>query len=117
MAFYLKMWQWVKINKVEITLFFLCFFSYGYFFHGGGANQNATYDQIRSVVEYGELSINRFAYNTHDISVYKGFVFPNKAPGLTFLSVPIGFVLFQSKKFLPSFHEGRHLFLICMLFY
>ncbi|GAN34978.1 MAG: hypothetical protein DYG83_06610 [Candidatus Brocadia sp. AMX2] len=114
MAFYLKMWQWVKINKVEITLFFLCFFSYGYFFHGGGANQNATYDQIRSVVEYGELSINRFAYNTHDISVYKGFVFPNKAPGLTFLSVPIGFVLFQSKNFFLHFmKEDTYFLFVC----
>ncbi|OHB72592.1 MAG: hypothetical protein A2W17_03010 [Planctomycetes bacterium RBG_16_41_13] len=114
MTFYLRIWQWIKVSKVEITLFFLCFFAYGYFFHGGGANQNATYDQIRSIVEYGELSINRFAYNTHDVSVYKGFVFPNKAPGLTFLGVPIGFILFQLKEvFLHFMAEDTYFLLAC----
>lgn len=114
--FSLKIWQRIRVNKAEITLFFLFFFSYGYFFHGGGANQNATYDQIRSIAEYGELSINRFANNTHDIGVYKGSIFPNKAPGLTFLGVPIGFVLFQSKNvFLHFMMEDTYLLFVCYL--
>lgn len=112
----MRIWQRLKINEVEIILFLLCFFSYGYFFHGGGNNQNATYDQIRSIAEYGELSINRFAYNTHDISIYKGFIFPNKAPGLTFLGVPIGFVLFQLKEvFLHFMVEDTYFLFACHL--
>ena len=116
MIFYLRIWQWIKVSKVEITLFFLCFFAYGYFFHGGGNNQNATYDQIRSIAEYGELSINSFAYNTHDVSIHNGHIFPNKAPGLTFLGVPSGFVLFQLKKlFLFFMKEDAYFLLVCHL--
>ncbi|MDQ1273170.1 MAG: hypothetical protein QG591_1800 [Planctomycetota bacterium] len=108
--------HWSKIHEKEIILFLLCFFSYGYFFHGGGANQNATYDQIRSIVEYGELSINRFVYNTADLSVYKGHFFSNKGPGLAFLGVPIGLVLFKSKEvFLHFMMEDIYFLLVCHL--
>ncbi len=115
-ALYLRIRQWSEIHKKEFVLFILCLFAFGYFFHGGGANQNATYDQIRSIVEYGDLSINRFASNTHDVSVHNGFIFPNKAPGLTFLSVPPGFVLFQLKKvFLLFMVEDTYFLIVCHL--
>jgi len=112
----LRIWQRLKINEVEIILFLLCLFSYGYFFHGGGHNQNATYDQIRSIVEHGELSINRFIYNTADLSVYKGQYFSNKGPGLAFLGVPVGFALFKSKQlFLQFMMEDTYFLLACHL--
>jgi len=115
-ALYLRIRQWSNIHKKEIILFFLFFFSYGYFFHGGGHNQNATYDQIRSIVEYGELSVNRFVYNTADLSVYKGYFFSNKGPGLAFLGVPIGFVLFKAKQvFLHFMMEDTYFLLVCHL--
>ncbi|MDN3514979.1 MAG: PA14 domain-containing protein [Candidatus Brocadia sp.] len=114
MAFKFKILQWLDVDEKEIILFLVCFFSYGYFFHGGGANQNATYDLIRSIVEYGELSINRFVYNTHDVSVYKNNFFSNKGPGLAFLGVPIGFVLFKAKHvFLHFMMEDTYLLLVC----
>ncbi len=114
----MRMWLRLKIceHKKEIALFLLCFISYGYFFHGGGANQNATYDQIRSIVEFGDLAINRFVYNTHDVSTYNGNFFPNKAPGLTFLGVPVGFLLFQLKRvFLFFMMEDTYYLLVCHL--
>jgi len=115
-ALYLRIRQWSEIHKKEIILFILCLFAFGYFFHGGGANQNATYDQIRSIVEYGDLSINRFGSNTADVSVHNGFIFPNKAPGLTFLSIPPGFVLFQLKKiFLHFMVEDTYFLIVCHL--
>ncbi|MDR4507999.1 MAG: PA14 domain-containing protein [Candidatus Brocadiaceae bacterium] len=108
--------QYLVIYKKEIALFLLFFLAYGYFFHGGGANQNATYDQIRSIVEYGDLSIKRFSQNTHDVSVHGSAVYPNKAPGLTFLGVPIGFVLFNLKPlFLYFMEEDTYFLLICHL--
>lgn len=112
--------MWLRLKtceyKKEIALFLLCFFSYGYFFHGGGANQNATYDQIRSIAEFGDLVINRFVSNTHDVSTYNDNFFPNKAPGLTFLGVPSGFLLFQLKKaFLFFMVEDTYYLLVCHL--
>lgn len=112
----MRIGQLIKVNEAEIALFFICLFSFGYFFHGGGANQNATYDQIRAFVEYGELSINRFARNTHDLSIYKGHYFSNKGPGLALLGVPAGFILFNAKKlFLYFMMEDTYFLLVCHL--
>jgi len=55
---------------------------YGYFYQGGGANQNSHFDTSRSLVERGSFEITEFAHNTTDTSTVEGRIYSNKPPGL-----------------------------------
>jgi hypothetical protein len=68
------------------SIFALLLFSSAYFFGGSGFNQNATFDMTRSLVEHGQLHIDRYTGNTADISRANGHVYSNKVPGLSFLA-------------------------------
>src|SRR5437867_2985155 len=45
-------------RTIEIVLFLTLFVAYGYFNQGGGWNQNGRFDQVRAIVERGQLFIN-----------------------------------------------------------
>jgi hypothetical protein len=88
-----------KIKKVKhhyVMVFILFFFSYAYFFQGGGWNQNSKICLIRSMIHHGTFTIDScredtremiFA-NTGDYSFYNGHYYSNKSPGHVFLAVP-----------------------------
>lgn len=93
---------------VRWVLFWTLFFTYGFFFQGGGWNQNVRFDLTSAVVEQGTLVIGRYsedgrlepgsyATNTDDYSLYEGCVYPNKPPGISFLGVPVYAVLYWSE--------------------
>jgi hypothetical protein len=82
---------------------------YGYFFSCGGWNQNARLDSIFAFVEPGTedfltFHIDRFivnpekGYNTGDWSFYKGHYYSNKAPGTTFIGIPVYASIFGIEK-------------------
>ncbi|HPJ72098.1 MAG TPA: hypothetical protein PK636_05390, partial [bacterium] len=68
-------------KRLELVLFLVLLFSFAYFYQGGGANQNARLDQIRSIVEYGQLNLKGTA-GSHDIVQVGRRTYPNKAPGI-----------------------------------
>jgi len=97
--------------RVEIILFLLVMSVYGYFFSCGGWNQNARLDSIFAFVEPGTedfltFHIDRFivnpekGYNTGDWSFYRGHYYSNKAPGTTFMGIPVYASLFWGEKLL-----------------
>lgn len=77
-------------------LFLLFFVSYGYFFQGGGWNQNARISLTRAIIHHGSFTIDYFRedademdfVNTGDWAFYKGHYYSNKSPGLSFVAVP-----------------------------
>ena len=73
--------------RIAAGLFLLFAVSYGYFFGGGGWNQNAQFDLTRAMVERREFAIDAFKTNTGDISFHAGHVYANKSPGTSFLAV------------------------------
>ena len=75
-------------NRIPVLLFLVLLFTFGYFYQSGEHNENARFDQIRAIVERGELRINHFAHNTADIIHYEKNFYPNKAPGTSFVGVP-----------------------------
>lgn len=77
----------LRNNKLEITLFFVLFLSFAYFYQGGGANQNARLGQMRAVVEQGQLHFGGVRVPTHDIVNVEGKNYPNKAPGMSLVGV------------------------------
>ena len=47
-------------RTVGWVIFVTLMVAYGYFHQGGGWNQNIRFDQVRSLVEAGEWSVNRY---------------------------------------------------------
>ncbi|MEO8215714.1 MAG: hypothetical protein ABI718_01385 [Acidobacteriota bacterium] len=80
---------------MALGLFLLIAVSYGYFFGGGGWNQNAQFDLTRALVEKHSFRIDGFADNTGDVSRFGGHVYANKAPGISLLAAIPYFVIYH----------------------
>jgi hypothetical protein len=76
--------QW----KAACLLGAVAFFSFIYFYEGGGWNQNSRFDLLRAMVERHTLVIDAYHQNTQDKAHYRGHYYSEKAPGLVFLAVP-----------------------------
>jgi hypothetical protein len=75
-------------RKAAILLGVVSFFSFIYFYEGGGWNQNSRFDLLRAIVERHTLQIDAYHENTEDKAHFEGHYYSDKAPGLVFLSVP-----------------------------
>ena len=77
-------------------LFLLFFVSYGYFFQGGGWNQNIRICLTRAIIHYATFTVDHYKedskemefVNAGDWAFYDGHYYSNKSPGLSFLAVP-----------------------------
>ena len=75
-------------RKTALLLGAVTFFSFIYFYEGGGWNQNSRFDLVRAIVEQHTLQIDAYHENTEDKAHFKGHYYSDKAPGLVFLAVP-----------------------------
>src|SRR6266568_4109709 len=75
-------------RKAAILLGCVTFFSFIYFYEGGGWNQNSRFDLLRAIVERHTLEIDAYHENTEDKAHFRGHYYSDKAPGLVFLAVP-----------------------------
>ena len=64
------------------------FFSYAYFYGGGGWNQDSRFDLVRAIVEQRTLRIDRYQDNTGDKAFFDGHYYSDKAPGTALLASP-----------------------------
>src|SRR4051812_24330133 len=70
-------------------LFALLFATFAFFYPGGGHNENARYDLIRSVVEDPRVWIDKYIYNSADVTPYQDHHwYSGKAPGAALLGIP-----------------------------
>src|ERR1700691_1981640 len=76
-------------RKTAILLGIVFFFSFSYFYEGGGWNQNSRFDLLRAIVERHALEIDAYHENTQDKAHFQGHYYSEKAPGLVFLAVPL----------------------------
>jgi len=74
--------------KLALLLGLATFFSFIYFYEGGGWNQNSRFDLLRAIVEWHTLQIDAYHENTQDKAHFQGHYYSDKAPGLVFLAVP-----------------------------
>jgi hypothetical protein len=79
-------------RKAAILLGFVIFFSFIYFYEGGGWNQNSRFDLLRAIVERHTLQIDAYHANTQDKAHFQGHYYSDKAPGLVFLAVPFALI-------------------------
>jgi hypothetical protein len=76
-------------RRIAAALGVLLFVSYAYFFQGGGWNPNSRLDLTRAVAERGTVTIDDYVANTGDWAQHGGHYYANKAPGLSFATVPM----------------------------
>ena len=79
-------------RKAACLLGAVTFFSFVYFYEGGGWNQNSRFDLLRAIVERHTLTIDAYHQNTQDKAHYRGHYYSEKAPGLVFLAVPFAWM-------------------------
>jgi hypothetical protein len=73
-------------RRIADWLFLLTAVAYAWFFAGGGWNQNAQFDLTRAMVERHTFAIDNYAGNSGDVSRWKGHLYANKSPGVSFLA-------------------------------
>ncbi len=74
----------------EIAIFLILFVCYTYTFpRWADWNQNSRFYLVQAIVEHGTLSIDCCKDNTGDYALFEGHYYTDKAPGLSFLSVPV----------------------------
>ncbi len=76
-------------RRPETALFVLVFGVYAYFYQGGGWNQSSRFDLVRALVEQGTACIDDYEFNTGDKARRNGHTYSDKAPGVSWLSVPV----------------------------
>ena len=79
-------------RKAAILLGLVIFFSFIYFYEGGGWNQNSRFDLLRAIIERHTLQIDAYHENTQDKAHFQGHYYSDKAPGLVFLALPFALI-------------------------
>jgi len=74
--------------KAALLLGSVTFFSFIYFYEGGGWNQNSRFDLLRAIVERHTLRTDAYYQNTEDRAYFRGHYYSDKAPGLVFTALP-----------------------------
>jgi hypothetical protein len=75
-------------RRRAIILTLAIFFSFAYFYEGGGWNQNTRFDLVRAIVENGTVRIDLYHENTGDKAHVGTHFYMDKAPGASLLAVP-----------------------------
>src|ERR1041384_1176877 len=76
-------------KRLSWAIFSLLFVSYAYFYQAGGWNENTRFDWVRAIVDDHTLAIDRYHENTGDKARFGGHYYSDKAPGLSFVAVPV----------------------------
>jgi len=108
-----------KNRNLYFMLFILFFISYGYFFQGGGWNQNIRICLTRAIIHQGTFTVDDYKedskemefVNAGDWAFYDGRYYSNKSPGLSFMAVPpFALAEFCLQHLLPDDPERQILF-------
>lgn len=77
------------LNKKEFKIFLTFFIIYLCFAKFQNWNDNSKLDLTRSIVDEHRLEIDSYINNTGDRAYYNGHYYCDKAPGASFLTVPV----------------------------
>jgi hypothetical protein len=73
-------------KRIAEWLGILTFIACGYFFAGGGWNQNSQFDLTRAIVERHTFAIDSLARNTGDVAIANGHIYSNKSPAMSWIA-------------------------------
>ena len=84
----------MRERTTAITIFITLVLAYAFVFPRWlDWNANARLDLSAAIVEHGTLAIDVYAQNTGDYALFNGHQYIDKAPGLSFLGVPVYWVV------------------------
>jgi hypothetical protein len=82
--------QRIRARKTEILLFVVLLSCYAYFFpRWADWNQNSRLDLVLAIVDQRSVAIDAYHQNTGDYAYFNGHYYSDKAPGTSFLGVPV----------------------------
>lgn len=94
-------WSPQSQRRVVIWLFVLVFGSYSYFVNGiGNPNSTTRLALTLALIEKGELNIDDLAAQTMDKAQAGNHYYLDKAPGMSFLAIPVVYVVLPAVKLL-----------------
>jgi hypothetical protein len=73
-------------KRIAEWLAILTFVTCGYFFAGGGWNQNSQFDLTRAIVERHTFAIDSLTRNTGDVAIANGHIYSNKSPAMSWIA-------------------------------
>jgi hypothetical protein len=73
----------------EFKIFLTFFLVYAYFMHWSGWNEHASFVLTAAIIEDNTLKIDDYISLTGDRCYYEGNYYSSKAPGLSFLTIPV----------------------------
>jgi len=77
------------MDRTEIKIFLTFFIIYSYFILWSGAAENGRFALTRSIVDDQTIIIDKYYNQTADRAYYNGHYYSDKAPGGSFLAVPV----------------------------
>jgi hypothetical protein len=93
--------NWVTKHRKQLSLFLVLLVSYTYFFPRWASwSQNSRLDLVMAIVDQRTLRIDDLYENTGDYAYFEGHYYSDKAPGLSFLGVPV-YMLFRTAASTP----------------
>ncbi len=88
--------SWLKQYQRQVYLFLILLSCYGYFFpRWADWNQNSRFDLTLAIVDQNTLCIDDYYQNTGDYALFEGHHYSDKAPGTSFLGVPVHWLFKQ----------------------
>src|SRR5262249_33553777 len=78
--------------SLDLALGCALFVTYAWFYQGGFSNQNARFDLSLALAFEHRTAIDSFAFNTIDKVSSQGHTFLEKAPGASWLALPVPLV-------------------------
>jgi 4-amino-4-deoxy-L-arabinose transferase-like glycosyltransferase len=76
-----------SLRRSAFVLGLAVFVSCAYFYQAGGWNQNTRFALVRALLEEHTVRIDTYRDHTGDRAVWKGHVYADKAPGVSFLAL------------------------------
>jgi hypothetical protein len=82
---------WLNIDRItQVVLFFFLLVCFSYTFpRWEDPNQNSHIDMIVAVVDKGTFQIDQYVQNTVDFAKVGSHYYSDKAPGMSFLGIPV----------------------------
>jgi len=82
-----------RLNSTHFKLFVVVLVIYLYFLNGfHSSNEWSRYALIQAIIDEHRLIIDNYISNTLDFSYYNGHSYSDKAPGLSFVGIPVYFI-------------------------
>ncbi|MFP4436159.1 MAG: hypothetical protein ACLFVO_02850 [Chloroflexaceae bacterium] len=82
--------RWLRQYRNELFIFLALLFCYVYFLPRWASwNQNSRLNLVLAIVDDGTLNIDNYYQNTGDYALFNGHYYSDKAPGTSFLAVPV----------------------------